>query len=245
MPNRVTALSPLRICEFHRSAYDNRVNRMKFPGSLWRAGAWLLGVGVMLAGSGCFGIFVPKHKVLVDAISAPGVTKPTGKSYRLVAKKTTVTQAQVDVKVVKACLDAALVGLGMFEPPPNVAPEIFIEVSYGTDMAGRTDPSGRETFLQLSARDNPGRSVDKATGTELWDVRVAVLGLAGRVEAAMPLLSAVAVTHLATDSHMETKIDIPRNSPMINSVREAAIKNLEGGTPPAGATDAAALTPVK
>lgn len=226
---------------------------MKHPGSSLRVSVWLLCAGVMLAGLGCLGIFVPKHKVLVDAISAPGAGRPTGKSYRLVAKKSTVSQTQVDIKIVKACLDAALVNFGMYEPPPNVAPELFIEIAYGTDTAGRTDPSGRETFLQLSARDNPGRSLDKATGAELWDVRVAVLGIAGRVETAMPLLSSVAATHMGTDTHMETKIDIPQNAPSVNSVREAAIKSLEGGAPPpppAGATgakpaDAGAVPPVR
>lgn len=205
---------------------------MKFPGSFSRVSTGLLGAVAMLAGAGCLNLFVPKHRVLVDAISAPGVTKPMGMSYRLVAKKSVVTQAQVQVSVIKACVDAALVTLGMFEPPPNVPPELFIEVGYGTDMAGRTDPSRRETYLQLSARDNPGRSVDKATGAELWDVRVAVLGISGRIETAMPLLCAVAVNHVATDTHMESKIDIPRNSPLVNSVRESAIKMLEGGTPP-------------
>lgn len=205
---------------------------MKFPGSFSRVSVWLLGATVMLVGAGCLNLFVPKHRVLVDAISAPGVTKPIGQSYRLVAKKSVVTQTQVQVSVVKACVDAALVTLGMFEPPPSVAPDLFIEVAYGNDMAGRTDPSGRETFLQLSARDNPGRSVDKATGAELWDVRVAVMGISGRLETAMPLLCAVAANHIATDTHMESRIDIPKNSPLVNSVRETAIKTLEGAPPP-------------
>ncbi len=185
---------------------------------------------------------------LARPISSSRSENPTG-SWQ---KKTTLTQVRVDVKVVEACLDAALLGTGMFKAPPNVVPDLFIEVGYGTDMAGRSDPSGRETFLQLSARDNPGRLLDKANGAEQWDVRVAVLGLAGRVEAAMPLLTAVAAAHLATNTHMETKIDIPQNAPMINSVRETAIKTLEGGTPVPDATGtavkpnaAAAVTPVR
>lgn len=191
--------------------------------------AWTLGAGILLGGAGCLNFLVPKHKVLVDAISAPGVAKPNGKSYRLVPKKSVLTQVRIDVKIVEACLDAGLVGLGMFKVPANVAPELFIEVGYGIDTGGRTDPGSRETFLQLSARDNPGLSLDKATGAELWDVRVAVLGIAGRVESAMPLLCAVAVNHIATDTHMETKIEIPKNSPLVNVVRETAIKTLEGG----------------
>lgn len=220
--------------------------------------------------AGCGNIFVAKHKVLVDAISAPGTTKPAGLSYRLVAKKAVVSQGQAQVPVVKACIDAALSGQGMYEPPPNVAPDIFIEVGYGTDTAGRVDPASRETFLQLSARSNLDHALDKGTGPEIWDVRVAVLGVAGRMETAMPLLCAVAANYMATDTHMETKIDIPQNAPMIGAVRETAIKNLEAktttapppsspnaptnsdpanassnGTTDAGAAARAELTPVK
>lgn len=201
---------------------------MNPSGCFPRVLAWIMGASVALVAAGCSNIFVAKHKVLVDAISAPGVEKPSGKSYRLLAKKTVVTQAQVQVPVVKACVDAALGGLGMFEPPANVAPDLFIEVGYGTDTSGRIDPAARETYLQLSARENSNHGVDRGTGPELWDVRVAVLGIAGRVESAMPLLSAVAAKYIATDTHMETKEEVPQNSPMIKSVRETAIKTLEG-----------------
>jgi hypothetical protein len=197
--------------------------------------------------AGCGNFFIAKHKVLVDAISAPGVTKPSGKSYRLLAKKSVVNQGQVQVPVVKACVDAALASQGMYEPGPNVAPDLFIEVGYGTDISGRVDASARETFIQLSARDNPDGSIDRTTGEEVWDVRVAVLGLAGRIESAMPLLCAVAANYIATDTHMETKIDIPQNSPMVSSVRESAIKALEtkasAGTPPPPANPPAPVSP--
>lgn len=224
------------------------VKRMNPLGRFSRVLAWGLGVGLALFGAGCGNIFIAKHKVLVDAISAPGTTKPTGKSYRLLAKKSVVSQAQVQIPVVKACVDAALVGQGMYEPPANVAPDLFIEVGYGTDTTGRIDPAQRETFLQLSARDNPDRSVDKGTGQEVWDVRVAVLGISGRVESAMPLLCAVAANYIATDTHMETKIEIPKNSPMVSMVRESAIKSLEGKSasapPPApGAAPAPTTVP--
>ena len=200
---------------------------MNLSGCFFRVFASVAGAGMVLWGAGCGNIFVSKHKVLVDAISAPGMTKPSGKSYRLLAKKSVVTQTQVQVPVVKACVDAALAGQGMYEPPANVAPDMFIEVGYGTDTSGRIDPMARETFLQLSARDNPDRSIDRGTGAELWDVRVAVLGIAGRIETAMPLLCAVAANYLATDTHMEAKIEIPQNSPMVSSVRKAAIDALE------------------
>ena len=206
---------------------------MNPSGCFPRALAWIIGVGVALGSLGCSNIFVSKHRVLVDAISAPGATKPSGKSYRLVAKKSVVSQASVQIPVVKACVDAALAGMGMYEPPQNVAPDLFIEVGYGTDTSGRVDPAARETYLQLSARENADNSVDRGTGPEVWDVRVAVLGIAGRVESAMPLLSAVAANYVATDTHMETKVEIPQNSPMIAAVRENAIKTLESKAAPA------------
>jgi hypothetical protein len=206
---------------------------MNPSGCFSRILAWAISLLMLLGGVGCGNIFVTKHKVLVDSICAPGVEKPSGKSYRLLAKKTVVNQAQVQVPVVKACVDAALSGLGMFEPPANVAPDLFIEVGYGTDTSGRLDPAARETYLQLSARENATHAIDRGTGPEVWDVRVAVLGIAGRVESAMPLLCAVAANYIATDTHIETKVDIPQNSPMIVAVRENAIKSLESKAPAA------------
>src|ERR1041384_1282187 len=91
------------------------VKRMNPSGCFSRAFAWFVGAVVIFSAAGCANVFVAKHKVLVDAISAPGVAKPAGKSYRLVAKKSVVSQAQVQVPVVKACVDAALVGQGMYE----------------------------------------------------------------------------------------------------------------------------------
>jgi hypothetical protein len=205
------------------------------------AGALALGFGLFMAGCQAF---VAKHKVLVDSIAAPGTVKPNGSSYRLVAKKSVVSQVQAQVQVVKACIDAALANHAMFEAPPNVAPDIVIEVGYGIDTTARVDPSARETFLQLSARANPEKAIDRATGQELWDVRVAVLGVAGRIETAMPLLASVAATYMATDTKMETKIEIPQNSPSITAVRETAIKSLESkaAAPPAP-TPTGATTP--
>jgi hypothetical protein len=204
---------------------------------------------------------VAKHKVLVDAIAAPGITKPTAISYRLVAKKNLVANVPAQVSVIKACVDAALANKGMYEPPATVAPDIFIEVGYGVDQTPRVDAAARETFLQLSARDNPDKSIDRGTGAELWDVRVAVLGIAGRMETAMPLLCAVAADYMGTDTKLETKIEIPQNSPTVGAVRETAIKSLESrattaapkaggaaeaapGAPSAAAAANAAVTPV-
>ena len=183
--------------------------------------------------SGCGNVFVPKHKVLVDAIAAPGAVKPTGQSYRLVAKRSVVNQTPVQVQVVKACIDAALNGVGMFEAPPNVPPDLVIEVGFGQDSTPRVDPSARETYIQLSARANPDRSLDRATGQELWDVKVAVLGVAGRIETAMPLLTSVAANYIATDTRAEARIQVPQNSPSIAAVRDNAIKALDAKPTPA------------
>lgn len=224
---------------------------MNPSGSFSRVVAWTLGASVVLAGAGCANLFVAKHKVLVDAISAPGAIKPTGKSYRLLAKKSVVSQGAVQIPVVKACVDAALAGQGMYEPPANVAPDFFIEVGYGTDTSSRLDPTARETYLQLSARENADGGIERGTGPEVWDVRVAVLGLAGRAESAMPMLSAVAASYLATDTHLETKIEIPKNSPMIAAVRETAIKSLEtkgemaANNAPAASTPAGSSAPAE
>jgi hypothetical protein len=218
---------------------------MKFSGRSIRLAVGAAGVGVALLGAGCISALMPKHRVLVDAIAAPGVAKPVGQSYRLVAKKTMVAQSKMQVEVVKACIDAGLVGTGMFEAPPTVAPDLFIEVGFGTQTGGRTDPSARETYLQLSARDNPTKGVSSGTGQELWDVRVAVFGVTGAVESVMPLLASVAAQNVATDSRFETRMDVPKNSPQEKAVRETAVKALEAMAPPRPAVSAppAAATP--
>lgn len=197
-------------------------------------------LAMMGLSGGCKNPFVPKHKVLVDAISAADAPKPSGLSYRLIAKRSVISQTPVQVPVVKACVDAALSGQGMFEPPANTAPDVFIEVGYGRDNSPRADPSARETFLQLSARANPQRAVDRPSGPELWDVKVSILGAGGSVENAMPLLSAVAANYLATNTRLEAKVEIPQNSPMVEAVRSSAIKALESRNPdaPAGRSGA-------
>jgi hypothetical protein len=203
--------------------------------------AWLaVGGAVVLLLVGCNNIFMPKHRVLVDAICAPGfVANLSGTSYRLVAKKSVVSNVAAQISVIKACVDAALTGKGMFEAPPSVAPEIFIEVGFGVDTTPRVDASARESFLQLSARSNPAKALDRGTGPELWDVRVAVLGVTGRMETAMPLLAAVASDYIGTDTKLETRIEIPQNAPAIGAVRATAIKTLEGNAPAAsGGRDA-------
>jgi hypothetical protein len=202
----------------------------------WVTPQWVVLLALLGIGSGCKNPFVPKHKVLVDAITAADAPKPSGLSYRLIAKRSVVSQTPVQIPVVRACVDAALSGQGMFEPPANTPPDVFIEVGYGRDNSPRADPSARETFLQLSARSNPQRALDRPSGPELWDVKVSILGAAGSVENAMPLLAAVAGNYLAANTKLETKIEVPQNSPMVEAVRSSAIKALEaqatGGEPP-------------
>ena len=128
----------------------------------------------------------------------------------------------------------------MYEAPANVPSDIFIEVSYGMESGGRVDPSTRESFLQLSARANRSRKLESSREEELWDIRVAVLGVSGRLESAMPLLCQVASAYAGTDTHMEAKIEVPQNSPAVNGVRESALKILQSkAVPPApGAAEA-------
>jgi len=191
--------------------------------------AWL-GLGAALLGGGCKDFLVAKHKVIVDAISAPGAPKPAGQSYRLVAKKSVVAASQVKLPVVKACLDAALVHQGLYEAPANVPSDIFIEINYGMDAASKIDPASREGFLELSARANHNRTLEPSNGEEVWNVRTAIAGLAGPLESAMPLLAAVGVSYAGMDTHAEAAVMVPENEPAVIDVRETAIKALSGKT---------------
>jgi hypothetical protein len=129
---------------------------------------------------------------------------------------------------------------GMFEAPPNVPSDIFIEVTYGMDLSGRIDPSTRESFLELSARANKNHAIDSTREEELWDVRVAVAGVAGKLESAMPLLSQVATVYVGTDTRIETTVEVLQNSPAVAAVREGAIKILD-----AKAKEAAVAQPIE
>lgn len=200
---------------------------MKPSGWLWPVVMLAVSAALLAVAAGCQNVFVAKHRVLVDAIAAPNVTKPTGVSYRLWAKKSMVTQAPGQPRIIAACIDAALSTKGMYPAPDTVAPDIFIEANYGVDQTPKIDAAQRETFLQLSARANVDKSIDHGTGPELWDVRVAVMGVAGRMETVMPVLSAVAADYMGTDTKLETRIEIPQNAPVIAAVRESAIKILE------------------
>ena len=217
---------------------DNRMNHFcRIP----CLPAVALSVVALLFNAGCGNLFIPKQKVLVDAISAPGAVKPSGQSYRLVARKSVVTGQTAQLPVIAACLNAALTTVGMFEAPSNAPSDLFIEVTYGMDTTGRVDPSTRESFLQLSARANRAHSMETSHEEELWDVRVAVAGVAGRLESAMPLLCQVASTYAGTDTRFEATIQVPQNSPAVMGVREAALKILDAkapnAPPPTAATE--------
>lgn len=199
--------------------------------------------------TGCGNFLVPKHKVTVDAICAAGVEKPAGKSFRLVAKKSVLAQAPMNIGVISACVSAALAHAGMFEAPAIAPPDILIEVTCGQENAPRVNPGARETYLELSARPNKGRAMESSPEPEIWNVRVSIEGLSGRVESAMPLLSAVASSYTAMDTRFQTMIEVPQNNASIAAVRAAALQTLEakattgpgvsGGTAPGSAAGAA------
>jgi len=186
--------------------------------------------GAVLAGllAGCGSIFIPKHKVTVDAICAAGVAKPAGLSFRLVARKSTLGQTPVNIGVLSACVGAALAHAGMFEAPPIVPPDLLIEVNCGQESVPRgVDPTARETFLELSARTNKGKAMEMSREPEIWNVRVSIQGLTSRMEQSLPLLSAVAASYTASDTRFQTLIQVPQNNASIAAVREAALKTLE------------------
>jgi hypothetical protein len=192
--------------------------------------SWLAVAGALFL-AGCESPFAGRHVLVVDALAAPDAPKPAGLSYRLVARKSTLSSTPAQIPVVKACVDAALAGVGLFEAPATAPADLFINLSFGQSSTPRVDPSARETFLQLSVRTNPGRSLDQPTGPEVWDVRIAVLGLSGRIESAMPLLAYAAAANLGTDSKVETRIEIPKDSPAVKAVRESALKRLDAAAP--------------
>ena len=218
---------------------------MKIIGCSFSSRSWVWAVVAWAAflQAGCGNFLVPKHRVSVDAICAAGVALPAGQSFRLVARKSSLAQGQVNTGVMSACVGAALANVGMFEAPAIAPPDIIIEVSCGQEAGSRIDPGSRETYLELSARPNKARAMDRSREPEIWNVRVAVHGLVGRIETALPLLSAVASSYAAMDTRFSTMIEVPQNNASITAVREAAMKTLDAkaaGTSTGPATPAAA-----
>jgi hypothetical protein len=213
-----------------------QATRAMKPNSAPRVRAWAAAVTLLVSlalSSGCGSVFFGKLHVLVDALTATDAPKPNGLSYRLLWRRSAMSPP-VAQPIIAECVRAALNGRGMFEAPPRVPPDVFVEVGYGRDSAPQIQASDRETFLQLSGRTNPEKSLITPTGHEVWDVRVALRGLRGPVENAMPALASVASDHLGADTRVQSRVDIPRNAPEIELVRQAALKALQAPrTPPA------------
>lgn len=223
----------------------NSLTRPPIPRALF---PFLLGCLVLL--SGCNSVLVPTQRVRVDAITDPEETKLSGRSYRLSAKRALVAESQDRAQAVLACVNAGLGGKGLFEPPGDLAPELWIEVNYGQSntLRASTSPTATDVFLQLTARKNVAGDPNPFDGPEAWDVKVTLQGVVGRLESAMPLLAMVAAEHAGTDTAHEVAVDIPKNSPALKAVRETAIKSLEAlnasraaapATPPASRPSAA------
>lgn len=225
---------------------------MKFLRRYFSGLSVLLAVGMVVGTAGCAGMFQTKQRVLVDAIAALDAPKPAGQSYRVIKKAGLLSQP-ASFTVIKACVDAGLARAGMYEAPSNVPSDIFVEINYGMDTTTRIDAAARESFLQLSARSNRKRTIDDFKGEEeLWDVRVAITGLAGRLESVMPLLSTVGSKYVGTDTHVETVLQISDGSPEVSALRESVIRALSiqsqsppPSSPPQTATAGAAPSATK
>ncbi|HEY1110871.1 MAG TPA: hypothetical protein VGE76_19615, partial [Opitutaceae bacterium] len=194
--------------------------------------------------AGCAAL-APKHRILIDSITSAGAAKPSGQSYRLllVERGGAGTRYAMAKHLVEACVNSALGTVGMFEAPANAAPDVFITATYGVDGAARSDPHGREAFLQLSGRANPdGALAVTKTAPEIWDVRAGFMSGTTNPVGAMPMLAATAVNYIATDTKVETRVEVAQNAPNVQQIREAAIKRIEaaGNVPAPGATTAGA-----
>lgn len=197
--------------------------------------------------AGCASL-APKYRILIDSITSPGAAKPSGQSYRLllVERGGAGTRYAMAKHLVEACVHSSLGTVGMFEAPPNAAPDVFVTATYGVDGAARTDPRGRETFLQLSGRANPERSFTVTkSAPEIWDVRAGFMSGTTNPVSAMPMLAATAVNYIATDTRYETRVEVAQDAPNVKQIREAAIKRVEaaGGTAPPAAAAAEVEAP--
>lgn len=217
------------------------VKRMKLTSScVVRLALGLVAAGLLALLAGCAAL-APKHRILVDAITSPGALKPSGQSYRLllVERGGAGTRYAMAKHLVEACVNSSLSTVGMFEAPANAAPDVFITATYGVDGAARSDPHGREAFLQLSGRSNPDKSLTVTKSSpEIWDVRAGFMSGTTNPVASMPMLAATAVNYIATDTKVETRVEVAQNAPNVQQIREAAIKRIEaagGNVPPATA----------
>lgn len=197
-----------------------------------RPAVFLSAAALMLGG--CNSIFTASRPVTVDAIAVTGPALPAGQSYKLVARRGMLASTEVNLAVIVACVNAALTGKGLYEAPASVAPDMFVDVSYGAVPSPSGDPDDREVFLHLVAAANPARVLDPVTETdELWDVRVGVTGIEAKIETAMPLLASTLTGYIGADTHAAVTLKLPLETPAVAAVRERALKALKPPAPPA------------
>lgn len=177
--------------------------------------------------AGCMEPLVTTRFVKVDAIAASGVEKPVGKSFRLLGRPSNINQGQMNVGIISACVAVALSDVGMFEAPEIAPSDFFVVVTAGQDTTPSRRPWAREVYLELSAHPNSQRSLDKMRDNEIWNVRVTAKGLNGPPESVIPMLSTIASSYLAMDTHGQVEIEARMDNPSILAVRETTIKRLQ------------------
>ena len=215
------------------------------------AKAWTAGIecGVVAAAvlltTGCGTVVGPKQRVGVDAICAVGATKPTGKTFRLLEKRTVKAGQPVKSEILTACVAAALVREGMVETAVGAPADLVIEMNLSVQGGLRADPMMLDTVLELSARGNAARAIEGAREPEVWNVRASIQGLRGRMENALPLLASVAAGAAATDTKVLTKMEVAENAPAVIAVRDAAVKTLEARAVARGESAANASAPLR
>lgn len=195
---------------------------------IWTGG---IGLGVIAAAllltTGCETVVGPRQRVGVDAICESGATKPVGKTFRLLEKQSVKAGQPVKSEILAACVGAALVREGMVEGAVGAPADLMIEMNLSVQGGLRADPMMLDTVLELSARGNAARALDMSRESEVWNVRVSIQGLRGRMENALPLLASVAAGAAATDTKVLTKMEVAENAPAVSAVRGAAVKTLE------------------
>lgn len=219
------------------NAILNKARMMRLAGGMIAA--------AMLLGTGCETVSGPRQRVGVDAICAVGVTKPTGKTFRLLEKRTVKAGQPVKSEILAACVGAALVREGMVEAAAGAPADLEIEMNLSIQGGLRADPMMLDTVLELSARGNAARTTEGARGPEVWNVRASIRGLRGRMENALPLLATVVAGAAATDTKILTKVEVAENAPAVVAVREAAVKALEARAVARGESAANASAPLR
>jgi hypothetical protein len=183
---------------------------------------------VLSLGMGLPGLFlgcssVPKHDVLVDAISA-GPPNFSGVSYRLLARDPLLSREVLRYNLALASVGAALAGKGMYAVSGNNHPDLVIELDFGEApmLVLPGVPRLHELYLQLSARkyreDAPARNY---RGDEIWNVRVSVKDPDPGVDHVLPLLAAVASDYAGTEHQPDNPVEVADNAPSVVSVKSA------------------------